>query len=107
MENLSSSLLILSEKIKIILHSYSEILKENELLKNKILLLENDITKMRLALEQKRDLLDAKDEDAIFVSMLIEELLEGISSLEYSSNKNSTAIPVVQCENLIHESHSY
>lgn len=86
MEHLSKSLLILSEKVKTLLIFYSNLLKENELLKNKVFLLEGDLAALKISLEEKRDLLDGQSEDTIFVSMLIDDLLESISHIHKNNN---------------------
>jgi hypothetical protein len=86
MDHLSKQLLVLSEKIKTLLFSYSEILKENDFLKNRISLLENDLSSLKHSLEEKKEMLNSKDEDSIFVSILIDELLEEFSHYNYKVN---------------------
>lgn len=81
MEQVSKSLLILSEKIKALLTSYSRLLEDNEILKNRISALEFDISALKYSLEEKRDLLEDKNQDVVFVAMIIDDLLEDISRL--------------------------
>jgi hypothetical protein len=81
MEHLSKSLLVLSEKIKTLLVAHAQVLKDNEVLKNRIFLLEGELSALRFSLEEKRNLLEVKDEDSLFVAMMIDDLLESVSRI--------------------------
>ena len=80
--------MILNERIKLLLTSYSEKLKENELLKEQISLLEKDFSDLKASLNEKKELLEDKNDDTIFVSMLIDDLLAELSV--YSNNFNKS-----------------
>jgi hypothetical protein len=86
MEQLSKSLLILSEKIKELLTSYSRLLEDNEILKNRISTLEFDVSALKYSLEEKKKLLEDKNQDVVFVSMVVDDLLEDISRLNHNDS---------------------
>ncbi len=81
MEVVSKSFLQLSERIKMLISSYNSLLKNNEELKNRVALLEGELLFLKKTLEEKKFLLNEKEEDSIFVSMLIDDLLNSVGDI--------------------------
>jgi hypothetical protein len=81
MEKISQSIIKLNEKIKLLLISYNNIIQENKVLNDKIFKLENELSNLKASLEEKKNLLNGNDQDTIFISMLIDDLLESLNKI--------------------------
>jgi hypothetical protein len=81
MEELSTLLKKLDDKLNFFISLYQSEKEENAQLTKKIELLESSLLQLQSILEEKRTLLDLKNEESLFAAMLIEDILYDLSIL--------------------------
>lgn len=107
MEQLSTLLKKLDDQLNCFISLYQATKDENAQLIKKIDFLESSVLQLQSILEEKRTLLDVKNDESLFAAMLIEDLLHDLSTLcpipfplptslkEHSHQDNSHAFDVV------------
>ena len=101
MEQLSVLLKKLDDRLNCFISLYQSVKEENIHLIEKIDLLESSIIQLQSILEEKRALLDLKNDESLFDAMLIEDLINDLSEIcpsalasdKENCNKDSNAHP--------------
>lgn len=81
MQQLSVLLKKLDDQLNCFISLYQSVKDENTQLIKKIDLLESSIIQLQSILEEKRALLDLKNEESLFAAMLIEDLINDLSEI--------------------------
>ena len=81
MDQLSILLKKLDDQLNCFISLYQAAKDENTNLIKKINLLESSMLQLQTILEEKRALLDLKNEESLFAAMLIEDLISDLSAL--------------------------
>ncbi len=92
MEQLSTLLKKLDDQLNCFISLYQATKDENAQLIKKIDFLESSVLQLQSILEEKRTLLDVKNDESLFAAMLIEDLLHNLSTLCPLSSPLSTPL---------------